>query len=144
MMTQVNIENAMLLNSKLLSAKILEIDSKIFHLMLPHTKNLEAVPNFLPKRMLGQSLKHMVNCCKEDLIKNPVFFSLINIDTFDKEYLHRFENNKTIPQEDIEKYKANYNQSIELINKLLSSKLSGLDFGKKFWSLEDLNNLNKL
>lgn len=144
MMTQVNIENAMLLNSKLLSAKILEIDSKIFHLKLPQTKNLEAVPNFLPNRMLGQSLKHMVNCCKEDLIKNPVFFSLINIDTFDNEYQHRFENNKTIPTEDLEKYKTNYTQSIMLINKLLSNKLSGLDFGKKFWSLDDLNNLNKI
>ena len=131
----------MLLNSKLLSAKVLEIDSKILHLVLPQTKNLEIIPQFFPKRMLGQSLKHMVNCCKEDLIKNPVFFSLINTETLDEEFIKRFENNKTISEEDISKYKMNYDKSLELINRLLSDKLSGLDFGKKFWNLDDLNNL---
>jgi hypothetical protein len=136
-MTQTNIENAMILNSKLLSSKRLEIDSKIFHLVLPSTKILDNIPSFAQKRMLGQSLKHLVNCCKEDLIKNPVFFSLITIQTLDQIYLKRFENNETLTKEEIQFFNDNYNKSIDLICYLLSDKISGLDFGKKFWNLDD-------
>jgi hypothetical protein len=140
-MIQVNIENAMILNSKLIGSKCLEIDSKIFHLLLPVTSNIKSIPNFShfnQKKILGMSLKHMVNCCKEDLIKNPVFFSMIDIQTLDEIFLQRFEINETIPKEELEEYKKNYQRSIDLLVKLMDSKLSGLDFGKKFWNLSDL------
>jgi hypothetical protein len=88
--------------------------------------------------MLGLSLKHMVNCCKEDLKQNPVFFSMIEINTFDEVFLQRFEINETITKEELEEYRKNHNKSLDLINKLLDNSLSGLDFGKKFWNLSDL------
>ncbi len=140
-MTQINTENSMILNSKLISNKVLEIDSKIFHFVLPQTSNLKVIPNFAPKKILGQSLKHLVNCCKEDLIKNPVFFSLISIETLDDGYIKRFEITETIAQEEIKLLRENYDKSIELICKLMDKKLSGLDFGKKFWSISDLDSL---
>ena len=138
LMTQINIENPMLLNSKLLSSKKLEINSKIMHLVLPSTNNLKKV-DFFPKRLLGQSLKHMVKCFKEVLTLNPVFFSLVNIETLDPEYIHRFNNNKSISEEEIKLYTENYEKSVDLICHLLSDKVDCLDFGKKFWSLSDLN-----
>ncbi len=131
----------MILNSKLIGSKSLEIDSKIFHFLLPVTSNIKNIPNlshFNLKKMLGLSLKHMVNCCKEDLKQNPVFFSMIEINTFDEVFLQRFEINETITKEELEEYRKNHNKSLDLINKLLDNSLSGLDFGKKFWNLSDL------
>lgn len=140
-MTQINIENSMILNSKLILKNRLEIDSKIIHFQLPSFKSLEKIPNFYPKKMLGSALKHMVSCCKEDLIKNPVFFSLVSIDTIDEAYQKRFINNKTITEENLKNLKENYNKSVDMITYLLNDKLSGLDFGKKFWTLEDYKNV---
>lgn len=137
-MTKTNIENAMILNSKLLKSKNLEIDSKIFHFILPMTSNIKNLVNFYPNKLLGNSLKHMVNCCKDDLKINPVFFSIIDIQTLDYIYINRFENNETITNQELIDLKNNYSKSIDLISKLLDAKLSGLDFGKKFWKLTDI------
>lgn len=137
-MTQINVENAMILNSKLIGSKKLLIDSKIFHFDLPITTNILGIENYQPKRILANSLMHMVNCCKEDLKMNPVFFSLININTLDKIFLDKFQENQSIPNEEIMSLKNNYEKSQDLIVKLLDKSISGLDFGKKFWNLSDL------
>jgi hypothetical protein len=138
-MTEINIENSMILNSKLLATNKLKVESKIIHLVLPSTSNIKNIPGFHPKRLLGNSLKHMVNCSKQTLEKNPVFFSLVSIETYDKSFINRFENNISIPKEENQIYGLNYDKSIDLISCLLSDKLDPLEFGKKFWSLNDLN-----
>jgi hypothetical protein len=142
-MIQTNIENPMHLNSRLISRNKVEIGAKILHYLAPTTSNIKNLPDFFPLRMFSQSMKHMIKCMKEDLTKNPVFFSLLKAQSFDEEYLNRFENNKTIPQDEIDEFRNNYENTVELINCLLSDKLEGHDFAKKFWDLNDLNELKR-
>lgn len=136
-MTQTNIENSMILNTKIIASKKLEINSKILHFIFPTPSNLNKIPEFYPRRLLGQSLKNMVKVSKEELTKTPVFFSLADIETFDNIYLKRFENNETIPKEELEKYINNYQNSLNLVGNLLSNQVESLEFGKKFWNLRD-------
>ncbi len=138
MMIQTNTESPMLLNSRLIGKNKIEIGSKILHLFIPITSNLKNLPEFFPQRLFSQSMKHMVKCLKDELVKNPVFFSLLKCQTFDDQFFMRFEFNKTIPKEEIDQYKKNYDTSIELVRYLMSDKIEGLEFAKKFWELNDL------
>jgi hypothetical protein len=141
-MTQTNIEGPMLLNSSIVKNNLIEINSKVLHLLLPSVSNFKTIKeiNFHPHRMMAQSLKHMVKCFKEDLIKNPIFFSLIKISTLDQSFIERFENNKTIPNEELEIYKKNYDKSLDFLCYLLSNKVDSLEFGKKLWDLQEYKN----
>src|SRR5687767_1632478 len=104
-MTKVNIESPMILNSKLIQANKLAIDSKVIHLELPLTENLKKIKEYNPNQLLSQSLNHMIKCLKTDLAKNPVFFSTAKIKSMDSIYMERFENNNTISFESLSGYK---------------------------------------
>jgi hypothetical protein len=136
-MIQTNIENSALLNGLLISNKLIEINSKIFHFVWPIPKNLNNILEFNPNKILNNSLKHTVHVLNKRLKENPVFFSLIKNKTFDLSFIEDLENKELIDVEEIKLYKDNYYKSIDMITHLLSNKVEGLDFGKKFWDADE-------
>lgn len=132
-MTRINLEHSMLLNSYIVNNQKLLINSKIIHLLMPSSSNL-AIAGFLPKKLAGQSLKNMIISMREKLKVNPVFFSLVNLSSFDKMYSDMFEYNNSIPIEEIQNYRDNYDKNLDFIVDIL--KIDSLEFGKKIWNVE--------
>lgn len=144
-MIKTNIENPIHLNSTLIGRGKIEIGSKILHILNPTTSNLKNIPEFFPQRLFSQSIKHMVKCLKDDLVKNPVFFSLLKSQSFDEDFLKKLEYNETIPKGEIDEYRKHYKSTLDLIVYLMSNKIEGMEFANKFWDVNDLNlNSNKL
>jgi hypothetical protein len=71
---------------------------------------------------------------REKLKINPVFFSLVNMSSFDNMYSDMFEYNNSIPLEEINSYRKNYDKNLDFIIKLLS--IDSVEFGKKIWDVE--------
>jgi hypothetical protein len=126
----------MLLNSHLYSNNKILINGKIIHLVMPTASNL-LIPGFFPKKLAGQSLKNMIISMREKLKINPVFFSLVNLNSFDNLYHEMFEYNNSIPIDEINTYKKNYEKNVDFIVKLLS--IDSVEFGKKIWDIEKDN-----
>ena len=53
--------------------------------------------------------------------------------------MERLENNKTIPDTELNIYKENYLKSIHLIEYICSDKLDSLEMAKKIWTIKDLD-----
>jgi hypothetical protein len=134
-MLKTNIENAMKLNGILLAKNKLMINSLVLHLVPPVTKNL-LIDDFSPNKLLGQSLKNLVSTQKEVLKKNPVFFCLAKIGTFDKSYRKMFMHNGTLKADELERYTNNYEKSLDLIKKLV--EMDPLIAAKSIWDVEKI------
>jgi hypothetical protein len=125
----------MKLNGSLILKNKLLINSKISHLIPPVASNVKNIDNFYPNKLIGQSIKNLVNSYRESLKLNPVFFSLIQIRTFDKLYMDMFKNNLTINSSELNSYLQNYNKSIDFIKTILSK--DSVEAAKSIW---DINN----
>jgi hypothetical protein len=136
-MIQTNIENTALLNGLLISNKLIEINSKIFHFVWPIPKNINNIPEFNPNKILSNSLKHTVYVLNPRLKENPIFFSLIKNKTFDLSFIEELEKKGLLEVDEIKRYKDNYYKSIDMITHLLSDNVNSLDFGKKFWDVDE-------
>lgn len=150
-MNEVNIEIPMLLNSEFIKRDIFYVNSKIIHLQFQNTSNNflqlkndlgllndKNEKHFSHERMFKYAFNHMVSCLVPLLKKNPVFFGLVKCETYDKEFLDEFEINRAIPKEELNHFRKNYLETIDLVNYVVSDKLDSYEMGKKIWTLTDL------
>jgi hypothetical protein len=144
-MIKTNIENSFLLNSKLISNQLITINSKILHLLPPEIdfKNKQ-FPITQPKKLLSESLKNLVKCAKQDLIKNPIFMSYLKLNSCDLCLLDNFynKNDDLLNEDRYNEMKMDYHNTIKNITYLMSKKVDSLEFGKKFWNDKDAIFLN--
>lgn len=153
-MNETNIEFPMLLNSDLIKRDIFYLNSKIIHLEFKNTQNnfLELKSelglltdkkekHFSQERLFKFAFNHMVHCLVPLLKKNPVFFGVVKCETYDKEFLDEFEINRSISKHEINFFRKNYLDTIELLNFIVSDKLDSYEMGRKIWSIEDLKNV---
>jgi hypothetical protein len=150
-MNEINIEIPMLLNSDLIKRDIFYLNSKIIHLQFKNTSNnfLELKSgiglltdrkenHFSQERLFKFAFNHMVNCLVPLLKKNPVFFGVIKFETYDRSFLDEFEINRSIKKDEINLFRKNYLDTIDLINYLASDKLNSYEMGRKIWNINDL------
>lgn len=141
-MNEINIEIPMLLNSELIQKELFLIDSKIIHLELNNSSNnkieLQKDSSYSYEKVFKSAFKHMVICLFPLLKKNPVFFGIVNFTTFDKSYLDAFEESNSIHHSELNSYRKNYIENIDLIDYILSDKIDSMEVGKKLWDIKDL------
>jgi hypothetical protein len=147
-MNEINIEIPMLLNSQLIQKELFLIDSKVLHLQINNSSNnkidLESnYGNYSYEKVFKSSFKHMINCLIPLLKKKPVFFGIVNFTTFDKKYLNEFEENNSIHHNEVNLYRKNYLDNIELIEYILSDNVDSLEMGKKIWDIKDIREIKE-
>lgn len=136
LMTKINIEIPMLLNSKLVKNNYLEKNAKVLQFLFPIPENIKSVNHFNSYKLISDSFKHMILCLREDLSKNPVFFALCKIRILEKVSLEILKEKNLLDDEVINTLYS-IDTAAKFVEYLLSDKVDPYKFGSSIWDIND-------